>query len=163
MIKPPTAISVWSRWYGAGKAPRRLEFIPLARALPSHILLSAAWHFCQLRTGGHRCWRQVRPHFFFFSPFHFQRLWKKKWNKPGLGSRGGGRIGEGRWWCSLWGSRSLWVKVGEIRHTDFSLAAGTLERAKSCNPSPNLTPRSGDTKLPDLTFRSCHFLIRQGN
>lgn len=162
MIKPSIAISVWSRWYGAGKAPSRLEFIPLARALPSHILLSVAWHFCQLRTGGHRCWRQVRPHFFFLHSI-FRDCEKKNEIKPGLGSLGWGRIGEERWWCSLWGSRSLWVKVGEIRHTDFSLAAGTLERAKNCNLSPNLTPRSGDTKLPHLTFRSCHFLIMQGN
>lgn len=68
----------------AVKAPGWPGFSLLARAFPSHILLSVSWHFCQFRTGGHRCWRQVRPH--FYSPLHFQRLWKSE-IKPGLESR----------------------------------------------------------------------------
>lgn len=93
----------------------------------------------------------------FFSPFHFQRLWIKNETKPVLGHPGWGRIGEARWWCSLWGSRSLWVKVRETRHTDFSLAAGTLERARSCNPSPNLFRRhkASRLKISFLSFPRC--------
>lgn len=76
IINPTTAISVWKPWHSVVKAPNSLGFVHVCRAFSSHILLSVSWHFCQLRTGGHRCWRQVWPH--FYSPLHFQRLRKNK-------------------------------------------------------------------------------------
>lgn len=121
----------------------------------SHILLSLSWHFCQLRTGGHRCWRQVSP--YFYSPLHFQRLWKTGNRAEDAGTEQG-LVRE----LMLWKAEQCDRKVLEVRMC--SLFSGSWpHRARDStllhnNPPPN-TPPKIQTQKRDVLWRTCHLLI----
>lgn len=122
IINSTTAIPVWKPWPSVVKVQNNPGSVPVCRAFSSHILLSLSWHFCQLRTAGHRCWRQVSPH--FYSPLHFQSLWKNK-IRLGVGREGRPRKhSEERWSRQRQSSEGKTVKVRKC----------SLFTASQCSP-----------------------------
>lgn len=130
--------------------------VPVCRGFSSHILLSVSWHFCQLRTGGHRCCRQVSPQ--FYSPLHFQRLWKNKIKLGWVGGWGGAEE-EPRIEVMVSKAEQGEGKAVKVRTCSLSLAHswGSPCKVFSATPYPPLPKNPGTETWRDLREKHAIF------